>query len=303
MAARTTILSLPREEYVHPGNRACAGCGLGIVYRIGLKALGPDTIVIVPPSCLTVLQGLFPVASTKLPSLNVTFASTAAAATGVLEALKAQGREHTKVVAWAGDGGTADIGLQSLSGAAERGDDFLFMCYDNEGYMNTGVQRSGTTPQGAITANTPFKGKMQQKKDVAAIMTAHGIDYVATASAAYPLDLYDKIKKAISLQGVKYIHIHTPCPPGWGYDARYTVKIGELAVETGYWDLYEVETGEFRLTGASAGTLKKGTRKPVQEYLQAQSRFRVMSPEQAAEVQVQVDAKWSHYSSDEGCQG
>ena len=166
MTARTTILSLPKEEYVHPGNRACTGCGLGIAYRIGTKALGPDTIVIVPPSCLTVLQGLFPVASTKLPSLNTTFACTAAAATGVLEALKAQGKEHIKVVAWAGDGGTADIGIQSLSGASERGDDFLFMCYDNEGYMNTGVQRSGTTPQGAITANTPFKGKMQQKKDV-----------------------------------------------------------------------------------------------------------------------------------------
>ena len=159
MTTKTTILTLPKEEYVHPGNRACTGCGLSIAYRIGLKALGPDTILVVPPSCLTVLQGLFPVASTKLPCLNVTFASTAAAATGVLEALKAQGREHIKVVAWAGDGGTADIGIQALSGAAERGDDFLFMCYDNEGYMNTGVQRSGTTPQGAITANTPFKGK------------------------------------------------------------------------------------------------------------------------------------------------
>jgi pyruvate ferredoxin oxidoreductase beta subunit len=240
------------------------------------------------------------VASTKIPSLNTTFACTAAAATGVLEALKAQGREHINVVAWAGDGGTADIGIQSLSGASERGDDFLFMCYDNEGYMNTGVQRSGTTPQGAITANTPLKGKRQQKKDVAAIMTAHGIDYVATASAAYPLDLYDKIKKAISLKGVKYIHIHTPCPPGWGYDARYTVKVGELAVETGYWDLYEVELGEFRLTGASAKTLQKNSRKPVSEYLKAQSRFRIMSPAQAAAVQAQVDAKWSTYAVDQG---
>ena len=216
-----------------------------------------------PPSCLTVLQGLFPVASTKLPCLNVTFASTAAAATGVLEALKAQGREHIKVVGWAGDGGTADIGIQALSGAAERGDDFLFMCYDNEGYMNTGVQRSGTTPQGAITANTPFKGKLQQKKDVPAIMAAHGIDYVATASAAYPLDLYDKIKKALALQGTKYIHIHTPCPPGWGFDPRYSIKIGRLAVETGYFDLYEVEHGVFRLTGASEKLLEKRQLVPV----------------------------------------
>jgi pyruvate ferredoxin oxidoreductase beta subunit len=126
---------------------------------------------------------------------------------------------------------------------------------------------------------------------------------VATASAAYPLDLYDKITKAISLTGVKYIHIHTPCPPGWGYEARYTVKVGELAVETGYWDLYEVEMGEFRLTGASARTLKKGTRKPVQEYLKSQSRFRIMSPEQAADVQARVDAKWSTYSSGEARRG
>ena len=201
------------------------------------------------------------------------------------------------MVGWAGDGGTSDIGIQALSGAAERGDDFLFMCYDNEGYMNTGVQRSGTTPQGAITANTPFKGKLQQKKDVPAIMAAHGIDYVATASAAYPLDLYDKIKKAISLKGTKYIHIHTPCPPGWGFDTRYTVKIGELAVETGYWDLYEVEKGVFRLTGASAKMLERGKRAPVSEYLATQSRFRIMTKEQAADVQERVDAKWSAYGA------
>jgi pyruvate ferredoxin oxidoreductase beta subunit len=295
MTAKTTILTLPKEEYLHPGNRACTGCGLSIAYRTGLKALGPDTILIVPPSCLTVLQGLFPVASTKLPCLNVTFASTAAAATGVREALKAQGREHIKVVGWAGDGGTSDIGLQSLSGAAERGDDFLFMCYDNEGYMNTGVQRSGTTPQWAITANTPFKGKLQQQKDVPAIMAAHGIDYVATASAAYPLDLYDKIKKALLLQGTKYIHIHTPCPPGWGFDPRYSVKIGRLAVETGFFDLYEVERGQFRLTGASEKLLEKRQLVPVREYLKPQVRFKLLTEERLADIQAQVDAKWAAY--------
>jgi pyruvate ferredoxin oxidoreductase beta subunit len=292
---KTTILTLPKEELVHPGNRACTGCGLSIAYRIGLKALGPDTILIVPPSCLTVLQGLFPVASTKLPCLNVTFASTAAAATGVLEALKAQGREHIKVVGWAGDGGTADIGIQALSGASERGDNFLFLCYDNEGYMNTGVQRSGTTPQGALTTNTPYKGKQQQKKDVPAIMAAHGIDYVATASAAYPLDLYDKIKKALTLQGTKYIQIHTPCPPGWGYDPRYSVKIGRLAVETGYYDLYEVERGVRRLTSASKKLVEKRQLTPVRDYLQSQSRFALLSDEQMAEVQAQVDEKWASY--------
>ena len=297
MSAKTTILTLPKEELVYPGNRACTGCGLSIAYRIGLKALGPDTILVVPPSCLTVLQGLFPVASTKLPCLNVTFASTAAAATGVLEALKAQGREHIKVVGWAGDGGTADIGIQALSGAAERGDDFLFMCYDNEGYMNTGVQRSGTTPQGAITANTPFKGKLQQKKDVPAIMAAHGIDYVATASAAYPLDLYDKIKKALTLQRHE-VHPHPHlCPPGWGFEPRYSVKIGRLAVETGYFDLYEVERGEFRLTGASEKLVEKRRLVPVKDYLQTQSRFRLLGEEQIAEIQTRVDAKWNAYWS------
>lgn len=295
MTTKTTILTLPTEELVHPGNRACTGCGLSIAYRIGLKALGPDTILVVPPSCLTVLQGLFPVASTKLPCLNVTFASTAAAATGVVEALKARGREHIKVVGWAGDGGTADIGIQALSGAAERGDDFLFMCYDNEGYMNTGVQRSGTTPKGAVTTNTPFKGKQQQKKDVPAIMAAHGIDYVATASAAYPLDLYDKIKRATALSGTKYIHIHTPCPPGWGFEPRYSIKIGRLAVETGYYDLYEVEQGHFRLTGASEKLVEKGQLTPVRDYLQTQARFRLLTDDQVAEIQAKIDAKWSAY--------
>jgi pyruvate ferredoxin oxidoreductase beta subunit len=295
MSAKTTILTLPKEELVHPGNRACTGCGLSIAYRIVLKALGTDTILVVPPSCLTVLQGLFPVASTKLPCLNVTFASTAAAATGVLNALKAQGREHTKVVAWAGDGGTADIGIQALSGASERGDDFLFICYDNEGYMNTGVQRSGTTPQHAITTTTPIKGKAQQKKDMPSIMAAHGIDYVATASAAYPLDLFDKVKKAISLHGTKYIHIHIPCPPGWGFETRYSVKLGKAAVESGYFDLYEIVQGEFRLTGASEKLLEKRKLVPVQEYLKPQSRFRLLTPELIAEIQAQVDAKWSAY--------
>jgi pyruvate ferredoxin oxidoreductase beta subunit len=250
---------------------------------------------VVPPSCLTVLQGLFPIASTKLPCLNVTFASTASAATGVLEALKAQGNTHTKVVAWAGDGGTADIGIQALSGAAERGDDFLFICYDNEGYMNTGVQRSGTTPQGAITATTPIHGKAQQKKDVPAIMAAHGIDYVATASAAYPLDLFDKVKKTLSLKGTKYIHIHIPCPPGWGFEPRYSVKFGRQAIETGYYDLYEVEHGVFKLTGASEKLLDKRRLAPVRDYLMTQVRFKKLSDEQVEAIQAQIDAKWAGY--------
>jgi pyruvate ferredoxin oxidoreductase beta subunit len=292
---KTTILNLPEEEFVQPGTRACSGCALGIAYRIGLKALGKNTILVVPPSCLTVLQGLFPIAATKLPSLNVTFASTAAAATGLLAALKALGRKGINVVAWAGDGGTSDIGLQSLSGAAERGDNFLFICYDNEGYMNTGVQRSGTTPQWAITSNTPIKGKSQRKKDVPSIMAAHGISYVATCSASFPLDLYDKISKAVTLPGVKYIHIHIPCPPGWGFEPRYSVKVGKLAVETGLYELYEVEDSQIKLTGASQKIIDKRALVPVFEYFKAQSRFKLMSETQIEEIQKQLNSRWGRY--------
>ncbi|MBF0120052.1 MAG: pyruvate synthase subunit beta [Desulfobacterales bacterium] len=294
MSGQTNILNLPEEELVHPGNRACSGCGLGIAYRIGLKALGKDTILVVPPSCLTVLQGLYPIAATKLPCVNVTFASTAAAATGVLAALRAQKRTTTTVSAWAGDGGTSDIGIQALSGACERGENFIFVCYDNEAYMNTGVQRSGTTPQGVVTTTTPIFGKPQQKKDVPSIIAAHGINYVATTSAAYPLDLYDKIKKAKTISGLKYIHIHTPCPAGWGFDPRYTIKIGKLAVETGLYDLYEIEYSKFRLTGESKKNLQKKL-VPVNEYFKTQSRFRKLSESQISDIQKQVDEKRKRY--------
>jgi len=296
MTVKTTTLNLPEEELVHPGNRACSGCGLSLIYRIGLKALGNNTILVVPPSCLTVLQGLYPIASTRLPCLNVTFASTAAAATGVLGALRAQKNDQTIVAAWAGDGGTSDIGIQSLSGACERGENLIFICYDNEAYMNTGVQRSGTTPQGVITTTTPIKGKLQAKKDVPAIIAAHGLNYVATASASYPLDLFDKITKAKTIPGPKYLHVHTPCPAGWGFEPRYSIKIGRLAVETGLFDLYEIENSVHRLTGASEKLLKKKL-KPVTDYLNTQSRFRALSKDRIEEIQKQVDAKWNGYRS------
>lgn len=290
MSTKTTILNLIEEELVYPGNRACSGCGLSLAYRIGLKALGKDTILVVPPSCLTVLQGLYPIAATKLPCLNVTFASTGAAATGVLAALKAQKRTSTTVAAWAGDGGTSDIGIQSLSGACERGENFIFICYDNEAYMNTGIQRSGTTPQGVLTTTTPIHGKPQHKKDVPSIIAAHNINYVATCSASYPLDLYDKIKKALTISGLKYLHIHIPCPAGWGFDPRYSIKVGKLAVEAGLIDLYEIEKGKKRLTGESKKLINK-KRLLVTEYFKTQSRFKALSESQIKEVQQQVDEK------------
>lgn len=294
MDNKTTILNLTEEELVHPGNRACSGCGLSIIYRIGLKALGQNTILVVPPSCLTVMQGLYPVASTKLPCINVTFASTAAAASGVRGAMKSLKKEGVNVVAWAGDGGTGDIGIQALSGACERGEDIIYICYDNEAYMNTGIQRSGTTPQGVLTTTTPIKGKLQEKKDIPAIIAAHKIGYVATASAAYPLDFYDKVKKATTMSGPRYIHVHTPCPPGWNFATRYTIKIGKLAVETGLFDLYEIEDGKLSLTGQSKKMIGK-SRKPVKDYFATQGRFKSLDPEHIEHVQAQVDAKWADY--------
>jgi pyruvate ferredoxin oxidoreductase beta subunit len=298
MQTKTTTVNLTKEEFVHPGNRACAGCGLGLAYRTALKALGQNTIVVVPPSCSTVMQGLYPISATKVPVLNVTFASTAAAATGVRRALKAQGRNDINVVAWAGDGGTSDIGIQALSGACERYEDIIYICYDNEAYMNTGIQRSGTTPKGVLTTTTPIKGKLQNKKNVPAIIAAHGIPYVATASAAYPLDLYDKVKKAAGMKGPRYIHIHTPCPPGWGFEPRYTVKIGQMAIKTGLFDLYEIENGAFQLTGES---LKLAGKKKLslEEYFKGQSRFKAMSPELIAEAQLQIGQHEKRISCEE----
>ncbi|PKL35104.1 MAG: 2-ketoisovalerate ferredoxin oxidoreductase [Spirochaetae bacterium HGW-Spirochaetae-1] len=294
MNKKTTPLTLIEKEYALPGNRACVGCGLAIAYRHGLKALGDDVILTVPASCLTVLQGMYPVSSMLVPCLNTAFETTAASATGIKAALRALGRNTTTVVGWAGDGGTADIGIQALSGAAERNEDFIYVCYDNEAYMNTGTQKSGSTPMGARTTTT-IGGKLQHKKDMARIMAAHDIPYVATVSPSYPMDLHDKFRKAKEISGTRYIHILIPCPPGWGYDPQYTVQIGRMAIECGMFDLYEVENGVFSFYGPSKKIAEKGGRKPVEEYIRAQSRFQGIDRATIDELQKWVDAKWETY--------
>jgi len=294
-ATKTTAVTLDAEEYAHPGNRACTGCTLNTLYRVGLKALGRDCIFAVPPSCLTVVQGLFPISSSQMPILNVTFASTAAAATGIRAAMKRLGKE-TQVVAWAGDGGTGDIGLQALSAAIERGEDFIYICYDNEAYMNTGVQRSSTTPKGVMTNNTQT-GKVEQKKDIPAIVAAHNPAYVATCSASYPLDFHDKLLKAKQIKGFKYIHIHTPCPPGWGVEDRMAIAVGKAAVDTGLYDLYEIEHGEMRLTGPSEKLLKKKKMPPITEYFKIQGRFKTLEPDYVEALQQEVNEKWDGYKA------
>ena len=292
---KTNAVNLPEIEYLLPGNRTCPGCALSLAYRHILKALDGQVIVTVPASCLTVLHGMYPVTSVNVPCVNTPFASTAASATGLVAGLKALGRKGLTVLAIAGDGGTHDIGIQALSGAAERGEDFIYICYDNEGYMNTGNQRSGSTPLGAISGTTPILGKQQNQKDMTAIMEAHGIPYVATANASYPLDLYQKVSKAKAIEGTRFIHVFTPCPPGWRFPFSDTIKIGEIAVQTGWVVLYEVEGGVFRLTSASESIARKGNLRPVREFLVEQGRFNSITEEQINELQDRVNARWKRY--------
>jgi pyruvate ferredoxin oxidoreductase beta subunit len=292
----TKILDLPDTSYVLPGNRSCAGCGIGIALRQITAALEGKMVMTVPASCLTVLGGMYPISSVDVPWVNVAFPSTAAAASGIAAGLRAMGRaDEMTVLAMAGDGGTGDIGIQALSGAAERNEDFLYLCYDNEAYMNTGTQRSGLTPAGARTTTT-WAGKRENPKDLPAIMEAHNIPYVASTSAAYPTDVYDKVVKARGIEGLRYIHMNTPCPSGWGFDPKDTVRLGQMAVDTGLVVLYEVEDGAFRLTGRSASLAKAGKPlAPVSEYVATQSRFKGMSPETIVAVQAWVDERWARY--------
>jgi pyruvate ferredoxin oxidoreductase beta subunit len=287
------LMDIPEEEYIYPGTRACAGCSMALIYRIALKALGPNTIITVPASCLTVLHGMQGFCTTKVSVLHTPFATTGASASGILASLEEKGlAEDVNVVAFAGDGGTVDIGIQALSGAVERGTDFIFACYDNEAYMNTGVQRSGSTPPGVFTTTTPG-GKTGYKKNMAKILEAHGIPYVATAISSYPLDLYDKFQTAKEIYGPKYIHILAPCPPGWGYEPKDSIEIGRLAVQTGFWPLYEVKEGKFELSKDSQRFLDPTKRKPIETYIKAQKRFRNIKPQEIEQYKLYIDALWA----------
>ncbi|MCX7635849.1 MAG: thiamine pyrophosphate-dependent enzyme, partial [Syntrophales bacterium] len=234
---------LPEEELIARGHRACAGCGSILALRYAMKALGERTIVVTATGCMEVVTSPYPETSWRVPWIHVAFENAAAVASGIARALKVRGKTDVKVVAIAGDGGTADIGIQALSGAAERNENIIYICYDNEAYENTGIQRSGCTPFGAWTTTTPvgkvMRGEDRPKKDMPAIMAAHGIPYVATASIAYPLDLIKKVKKARDIEGTSYIHVHASCVPGWRIPENKSVEICKLAVLSGVWVLYE----------------------------------------------------------------
>jgi pyruvate ferredoxin oxidoreductase beta subunit len=289
-----TIKELPREEYLLKGHAACAGCGPAISLRLLFKALGSKIMLVVPACCTTVIQGPYPYTSLAVPLQNILFESTGAAASGIVAALKARNLAGITVVGWAGDGGTADIGIQALSGAAERGTDFIYICYDNEAYGNTGMQRSGLTPYGAWTTTTPT-GKREQKKDMPMIMAAHRIPYVATACTAYTLDFVNKLRKAKEFKGTKYIHLLAPCPTGWRCDTSKTIELGRLAVMTGLWALYEVENGKFKLDSPSDRLVDKTRRKPLKDYFALQGRFRGLKPEDLERIQNWVDEDWERY--------
>ncbi|MDD1674722.1 MAG: thiamine pyrophosphate-dependent enzyme [Methanomicrobiales archaeon] len=263
------MTEITEEEYILKCTSSCAGCSSSLCLRYVLKAAGPDTVLVVPACCTSVIQGFYPNTALNVPVYNVAFAAAAACASGMSAAFLAKGRK-TNVIVYAGDGGTVDIGIQSLSGAFERRTEFLYICYDNEAYGNTGMQRSGATPCGARTTTTPA-GKTEEKKDIDRIIQAHNPPYMATACAAYPKDLYSKVQKALSIRGSKFIHVLSPCPTGWRYPSEKTIEVGKLAVRTGMWVLWEREYGKLSISGPSRTAIRQPL--PIEEYLSSQGRF------------------------------
>jgi len=294
------IKDLPREELMYSGAGSCPGCVDLLSLRMTLKALGPKTVLVSPASCTASIATSYPKSPFGVPVLTMAFAAGGAAASGVVAALNRLGEEDVNVVVWAGDGGTYDIGIQSMSGAMERGTNFIFVCYNNEAYSNTGVQRSGATPFGAWTTTT-WKGKVEQRKDMPAIMMAHRLPYVATASASYIEDLYRKVQKAASIKGPKYLEFHIPCAPAWRFPMEKTVEMGRLAVETGAWALFEAENGKVEFNLRSKQLLDgKVQRKPIAEYLEPQGRFghlfRPKRDEEAlAGIEGFIEGEWKRY--------
>ena len=267
------IKNLPVEECMIPGSAACPGCPATMALRITFKALGKNTVMVVPACCTSVIESLYPNTSFNVPVMNIAFEAAAAGASGVEAALRQQGKGDTTVVAWAGDGGTYDIGIQALSGALERRTNFIYICYNNQIYSNTGIQRSGATPYGAWTTTT-VGGKTEFRKEMGEIIQAHHIPYAAQSCVSYPEDLYNKLKKAKDIKGPKYIEILAPCPPGWRFSMEKTVDMGIMAVETGAWALYECENDVVTFNGKSKLILEeKIQRKSIEEWIKQQGRF------------------------------
>jgi pyruvate/2-oxoacid:ferredoxin oxidoreductase beta subunit len=280
---------IPADEILAPGHLGCGGCGATLSMRLALKALGRQTMLVVPACCWSVIDGPAPFSAAGVPLMHTPFASAAAAASGVRAALDRKGDTETVVCAWAGDGGTFDIGIQALSAAAERNEDILYVCYDNEAYMNTGVQRSSATPFGAWTTTTPAKRpKQQQKKDILRVLAAHGIPYAATATVAYPDDFLAKFARARNTRGTRFLHLLSPCPPGWKIPSERVLEYARLAVATHVFPLVEIENGrDWRVT-------VNPDVEPIEKYLEGQGRFRQLlkDAEQLQLVARAIDERW-----------
>ena len=293
---RFTPKKLPVEEPLAPGHRACQGCGEVLALRQVMKALGNNVIVVSATGCMEIISSAYPQSAWRVPWLHVAFENAAAVASGVEAAYKAMIRKgriedkNTTFLAIAGDGGTADIGIQALSGALERGHNFVYVCLDNEAYMNTGIQRSSSTPYGAGTTTSPpgkeSIGQQTWKKNMPAIAAAHDIPYVATGSPAYYVDLMNKAKKASLVKGPAYLHVFSPCPTGWRCAGEDAVQTARLVVQTKIFPLYEVIDGKYRLSRK----IKKP--KPVTEYFKLQRRFRHLTEEDIAFIQERVDREY-----------
>jgi len=281
------IPHLSDDPVVRRGHLACPGCGATPAYRMALEVLGRDTIVVAPACCFAVIDGAFPHSASGVPFLHAAFEASAAYASGVRAALDVQGRKDVNVLVWAGDGGTFDIGLQALSAAAERNEDMIYVCYDNEAYMNTGIQRSSATPRGAWTTTTPAGArKAEAKKDLGEIMAAHRIPYFATASLCHPDDMMDKFRKAKKLRGFRMIHFFSPCPTGWKADSRHMVELARRAVDAGLFPLYEIFDGERLVINHEPAW------RPAGEYVELQGRFKHFGAADIASMEAEARASW-----------
>ena len=281
---------IPEHELMTSGNLACAGCGASLSMKLALKGLGKPTALAVPACCWTIIPGAFPQSIMEVPLFHCAFETAASTAAGIKAGFRRRGMGDICVVAWAGDGGTLDIGIQALSGAAERNEDIIYVCYDNEAYMNTGIQRSSATPLGSWTTTTPVKNpKSEPKKDIDGIMAAHKIPYLATATAAYPHDMIAKFQKARSIQGTRFIHIFSSCPTGWRMPENLSIEVMRLAVLTNLFPLYEAENGE-----VYGQTVVPEEIKPLEEYIRLQGRFRHLTEENVKELQEMVDKRFEN---------
>lgn len=287
-----------KTENVASGHRACVGCAEALALRLVMKAAGPEVIVACATGCMEIISSPLPTTSWRVPWIHTLFENTAAVASGVETALKVMERKGkrpqraVKVIGMGGDGGTGDIGLQALSGALERGHDFLYVCFDNEAYMNTGVQRSGSTPFGATTTTSPSGktsiGQQTQKKSLPKIAAAHDIPYVATACPSYPIDLMQKVRRGLDTEGPAYLHVLSVCPTGWRSKPELAIMHGRLAVQTGVFPMYEIINGKYR---CSMDIDTKDLR-PIRDYLKGQGRFRHLTEAQVDQIQKRVVAEY-----------